>query len=662
MPGSEKPPANWPGWPDGKKFALVLTHDVEGLSGVAKCKQLMELERSLGFRSCFSFIPQGGYSTSRLLRNELTRNGFEVGVHDLNHDGKLFQNARDFSEKATHINHYLKHWNAVGFRAGFMFHNLEWFHQLSVRYDASTFDTDPFEPQPDGVGTIFPFWVPRSGRPSVNFQQLPLENRFRRSTFDAQFSTWDHFDDCQSGGYVELPYTLPQDSTLFLLFRERTPDIWLQKLDWVAQHGGMALVNVHPDYLYFDGDRPAPNTFPVEFYADLLEYARDRYGDSFWHPLPREMADFVCNHRFVTRLRLSVPGHHLRRSRKIWIDLENTPHIPFFKPIVRELEKRGFDVVLTARDAFQTCEMATQAGLPYTKIGRHYGASLLLKVVGLTLRSVQLVPFVLKQKPVLALNHGARAQLAVSNSLRIPTVTIMDYEHSTAPPLARPLWEIVPDAISDEGMHCKNKDRVLKYSGIKEDVYAAEFRPNSAIVNELGLKPGNVIVVVRPPATEAHYHNSESEELFVEVMTRIISTPNIQAVLLPRNKRQEGEIRSARPEWFDASKVIIPDHVVDGMNLIWHSDLVVSGGGTMNREAAALGVPVYSIFRGKIGAVDQRLATQGRLTLLESKEDVRNKVAFQVRSREVQPKWNSGKALEEIIRHIETIIRHHYPD
>jgi predicted glycosyltransferase len=424
----------------------------------------------------------------------------------------------------------------------------------------------------------------------------------------------------------------------------------------------MALVNVHPDYLYFDGDRPAPNTFPAEFYADLLEYARERYGDSFWHPLPREMAEFVYQHRVLTREQLSFPGHRANRSKKIWIDLENTPHIPFFKPIVRELKKRGYNVVLTARDAFQTCEMATQSGLRFRKIGRHYGANLLFKVFGLTLRSLQLVPFVLKERPGLALNHGSRAQLAVSNSMHIPTVTIMDYEHSTAPPLARPLWEIVPDAVPDEGGHCKDKQRVLKYAGIKEDVYTPDFRPDPTIAHQLGLKPGNVIVIVRPPATEAHYHNPESEGLLDEVMRRIVATSGVQAVVLPRNKMQETEMKKTRPEWFDGSKVIIPKRVVDGMNLIWHSDLVVSGGGTMNREAAALGVPVYSIFRGKIGAVDRRLAMQGRLTLIESKEEVRRKIIFRARSREIQPDLNGGKALEEIVGHIETIIRHHYPD
>lgn len=297
MPGSEKPPPNWPGWPDGKKFALVLTHDVESLSGVAKCRQLMDLERSLGYHSSFSFVPQGEYAISRLLRSELTRNGFEVGVHDLHHDGKLYRSRQDFSEKASRINQYLKDWNAVGFRSAFMLHNLDWLHELDLRYDSSTFDTDPFEPQPDGVGTIFPFWVPR---PNGNGHQLPVT--IHQSPITNYHSPFTNHDSA-APGYAELPYTLPQDSTLFLLFGERTPDIWLQKLDWIAKHGGMALLDSHPDYMRFDGDSVTSRTFPAEFYADLLEYARKRYGDSFWQPLPREMAEFTARLRPPVRTR-----------------------------------------------------------------------------------------------------------------------------------------------------------------------------------------------------------------------------------------------------------------------------------------------------------------------------------------------------------------------
>ncbi len=254
-------PEGWPGWPDGKKFALVLTHDVEGPEGVAKCRQLMRLEQEAGCRSSFNFIPEGGYTLSRELREELKAAGFEVGVHDLHHDGKLYQSESAFAENAKRINHYLEEWGAVGFRSGFMLHNLEWLGKLNAAYDASTFDTDPFEPQPDAAGAIFPFWVPRSGS-------------------------------APGSGYVELPYTLPQDSTLFLVLQESSPEIWFRKLDWVASRGGMVLVNVHPDYLRFDGEAPSPRTFPADFYRQLLEYARRKYGNTFWQPLPRELADW----------------------------------------------------------------------------------------------------------------------------------------------------------------------------------------------------------------------------------------------------------------------------------------------------------------------------------------------------------------------------------
>lgn len=257
LPGSEKPPEHWAGWPDGKKFAVVLTHDVEGTHGVEQCRQLAELESELGFRSSFNFVPEGEYRLGSDLRNWLTTHGFEVGVHDHRHDGKLYSSRESFVQGAEVINQHLKEWNAEGFRAGFMFHNLDWLHDLKVKYDASTFDTDPFEPQPSGVGTIFPFKVmpPNGGE-----------------------------------GYVELPYTLVQDSTLFLFLREQSIRLWKLKLDWVAQHGGMVLLNIHPDYIKFGQGAPGWQKYSSGHYAELLKYVRDEYQGKYWHALPCELA------------------------------------------------------------------------------------------------------------------------------------------------------------------------------------------------------------------------------------------------------------------------------------------------------------------------------------------------------------------------------------
>jgi glycosyltransferase involved in cell wall biosynthesis len=278
-------PAGWPGWPEGTKFAFVLTHDVEGPEGLEKCRQLAELEMELGFRSSFNFIPEGPYVVPPDLRAWLTERGFEVGVHDQAHDGKLFRSRKDFIRKAGRINRYLKDWGATGFRAGFMLHQLGWLHALDIQYDASTFDTDPFEPQPDGMGTIFPFWVQRPEQQSGKRleQSAPYPLPLTPLPLDAP-----------RAGYVELPYTLPQDSTLFLVFQETTPEIWLRKLDWVAAHGGMALVNVHPDYVCFDGEKSSTRTYAAAHYRRLLEHVRQQYAGVFWQPLPREVARYAA--------------------------------------------------------------------------------------------------------------------------------------------------------------------------------------------------------------------------------------------------------------------------------------------------------------------------------------------------------------------------------
>src|SRR6266516_7064897 len=277
MPGSEQTPPGWQGWPDGKKFALVLTHDVEGAVGLRRCRRLAKLESELGFRSCFNFIPAGQYAVPPELREELTSEGFEIGVHDLHHDGRLYRTWRGFVGKAKRINEYLADWKAEGFRSGFMLHKLDWLHQLAIRYDMSTFDTDPFEPQPEGRHTIFPFFVPGPNGGSINHQ---------RSTINSS-----------SSGYVELPYTLPQDSTLFLLLRETTPEIWMRKLDWIAEHGGMVLVDAHPDYMSFGGSRQTATEYPAALYSEFLTYIRTKYAGEYWHALPKEVAGHVIQIR-----------------------------------------------------------------------------------------------------------------------------------------------------------------------------------------------------------------------------------------------------------------------------------------------------------------------------------------------------------------------------
>jgi predicted glycosyltransferase len=625
-------PDGWPGWPDGKRFALVLTHDVESQAGVNQVRALAELEMKLGFRSSFNFIPEGGYVVPEALRGWLLEHGFEVGVHDLHHDGKLYQSRAGFLRKARRINHYLREWQATGFRSGFMLRELGWLHELDIDYECSTFDTDPFEPQPSGAHTIFPYWIP--------MPEAPPEPGRRR-------------------GYVELPYTLPQDSTLFLLLHEKDAEIWRRKTEWIVRRGGMVLVNVHPDYIDMHGCGTRM-TYPQAHYEGFLRWIGEQFRGEAWQALPREIAQFVRTRQpspppaNTAPAAVSPPPHG--SGIKVWIDLENTPHIPFFRPIIRELRQQGHQVVLTARDAYQTCEMAGFHALDYQQVGRHYGRRLTAKVWGLLVRSAQLIRFARHQKPGLALNLGSRSQNLAAKLTGIPVVEIMDYEHTAESALLQSRWYLTPNAVCAAVHGGKPSRRIRTYDGIKEDVYVPDFQPDESILDHLGLRDATVVVTARPPATEAHYHNPEAEDLFAKFIARVLQSPGTKTVLLPRNPRQEADLRDRYPQWFADSRLVVPDRVVDGLNLIWHSDLVVSGGGTMNREAAALGVPVYSVFRGPTGAVDRMLCDQHRLVLIATSADVDHKIHLIPRTKGHPPNTPASSALADILTHLREII------
>lgn len=343
------------------------------------------------------------------------------------------------------------------------------------------------------------------------------------------------------------------------------------------------------------------------------------------------------------------------KARRIWIDIDNSPHVPFFMPIVEELEKRGFEIGLTARDTYQVCELLEFFGLSCEVIGRHYGTSKVFKVLGNCLRASQLAPTAVRLRPHLALSHGSRAQILVCKALGIPTIMMHDYEHSTKTGFIEPDWTFIPEVIPDGAMS-RNVERTLKYPGLKEDVYVPRFLPNPTILTTLGIVRDEFVVTVRPPATEAHYHNPESEQLFAEALRFLAENRKLRAVVLPRSARQGAQLRRDWADLIAAGSMIMPSAPVDGLNLIWFSDLVISGGGTMNREAAALGVPVYSIFRGKIGAVDKYLAENGRLTLLEHVKDIRAKIKIVRRERSAKPENRDRLALTNIIDNIVSIL------
>jgi hypothetical protein len=253
-------PDEWNGWPDGKKSVLILTHDVESSAGLGKAAELAAIEKKMDLYSSFNIVPER-YEVSETKLGQLKDLGFEIGVHDLNHDGKLFSSYKIFSQRAKKINWYLKKWNACGFRAGSMLHNLDWISELDISYDCSTFDTDPFEPQPDGIGTIFPIVVKR---------------KFTEGTF------------------IELPYTMPQDFLLFILMKHRDIDVWKKKVDWIIENNGMILINTHPDYMNMQNEYTY-NEYPVQNYIRLLEYINNKYCCKFLNLLPKELSAYVNN-------------------------------------------------------------------------------------------------------------------------------------------------------------------------------------------------------------------------------------------------------------------------------------------------------------------------------------------------------------------------------
>jgi uncharacterized protein len=365
----------------------------------------------------------------------------------------------------------------------------------------------------------------------------------------------------------------------------------------------------------------------------------------------------VQNHKSTLAYRTAHPRV---ATRKIWIDIDNSPHVPFFLPIIEELEKHGVELLLTARNMYQVCELLRFFDLSCKVIGGHYGKNRLLKILCNCLRAIQLLPLVARRRPDLALSHGSRAQVLVGKLLGVPTIMMHDYEHSTKTGFVEPDWILMPDVIPD-GVMTRRTTGVLKYPGLKEDVYVPRFRPDRSILAKLGLVADDLVVTLRPPATEAHYHNPQAEGLLAEAVRFVTDEPRARAVVVPRNAKQRHSLQSDWADLIATGRVVIPEGPVDGLNLIWFSDLVISGGGTMNREAAVLGVPVYSIFRGKIGAVDRHLAEKGQLVLIENSLDVHTKIRLTRWNRPAIPDDRSRPALRSIVSSVMAILDAKHP-
>jgi hypothetical protein len=306
---------------------------------------------------------------------------------------------------------------------------------------------------------------------------------------------------------------------------------------------------------------------------------------------------------------------------RIWIDLSNSPHVPFFQALIPELELRGAWVKFSARQFAQTVELAEQAQLAAEVIGEHGGRSLYGKAGNLFGRVQALRNWARSQSFDLAVSHNSYAQIVAAKTLGLPVVTLMDYEHQPANHLAFRLASrvIVPRSFPGEALarFGARETRVRRYDGIKEDVYLAGFQPDPEfpqVLGQLDIDPERVLIVVRPPARDALYHRFENE-LFHELMESFAAREDVSVLFLPRSEGQGEKYGSFR-------NFKIPEHALHGANLIAAADVVVSAGGTMNREAAALGVPAVTVYAGKWAAVDEELVQSGRLVRLRGRGDI----------------------------------------
>ncbi len=308
---------------------------------------------------------------------------------------------------------------------------------------------------------------------------------------------------------------------------------------------------------------------------------------------------------------------------RVWIDVDNAPHVQIFRPIIRELRERGAEVGVTARDRTYVPQLLEAASIEYTLVGRGQPHGTAAKATALAGRMLELARFGRKGRFDVAVGHGSRSLPPAARLLGIPNITMFDYEHVSTW-LFRYFCDriLVPRAVVSDVAGRNPDKRWHPFDGFKEEIYLADFVPDATLRARLGVRDEEVLVVVRPPSRSAHYHDRASETILSALATRIAASRNVRAVWLRRNPDDDV------PESARCERILVPEAPMDGLSLLAAADLAVSGGGTMNREAALLGTPAYSIFTGPVGALDQELIRGGRLVAVREPESV-SRIPFQ---------------------------------
>jgi predicted glycosyltransferase len=297
---------------------------------------------------------------------------------------------------------------------------------------------------------------------------------------------------------------------------------------------------------------------------------------------------------------------------KVWIDMTASAHPLVFRPLVELMQARGDEVVITARDYAQTLQLIERHGMTATPIGQHGGRSRTGKAREMATRLRALKSFARDKQIDLALAHGSHELTITARRLGIPSTTTFDYEwawlqHQLGCRAATRV--VVPDSIPVERLarYGAVPPKLLRYPGLKEEYYLTDFEPDPAVLSELEIDPQRTLVVLRPPPDVSLYHR-HSNPLFPQTIQHLGRLDSVHAVVIPRTEAQRDYVRA-----LELPSVIVPEGAVDAQSLIAFCDLAVSAGGTMNREAAALAVPVYTTYGGRLGGVDEELIRQGRL-------------------------------------------------
>ena len=336
----------------------------------------------------------------------------------------------------------------------------------------------------------------------------------------------------------------------------------------------------------------------------------------------------------------------------IWIDLDNSPHVPLFRPIVAELRRMGEEVLITSRLHAQTEDLLKLWNIPHVLVGTHGGKSKVRKIANLIGRARLLRREVRKWPVTLAVSHGSRTQLLAAASMGIRALVMDDYEYSDQT-LARFLATgmLVPQAIPEDRLKKAGirMDRLMRYNGFKEEIYLPSFAPDPKFRMSMGVADTTILITMRPPSISANYHDPRSEKLFRECLEFFGSSAGVLCLIV---NRTETEHRLIPIHLLNSGAARTLGAAVDGLQLLWASDLVVSGGGTMNREAALLGVPTYSVFSGLRPAMDEHLAQLGKLRFVQSRRDI-ERIPVTARDRSIQyARVNNGlaAAVADIIR------------